>query len=153
MKKINLILRKCKSLSRHLGRSSSYSGLRSKSSKYHYLHHLEPWGCSYGQDRQLSDHQSHQDGVDSHEIIFVGRTRKRYVISSKYLSHPLISALIEKPDSSSKQEKAGDGKDSDGNILLVRCEVVLFDHLLWMLDNSEDLSSESLEELAALYAF
>nr|GLL22452.1 small auxin up regulated protein [Ipomoea trifida]GMC76337.1 auxin-responsive protein SAUR77 [Ipomoea batatas] len=33
MKKINLLLRKCKSLSRHLARTSSYSSLRSRSTR------------------------------------------------------------------------------------------------------------------------
>lgn len=147
MKKINLILRKCRSLSRQLGRSSSYSSLRSKSSRDHQYLHRRDQG-----DGQVPDHQRHPaESDDSHEIIFVGRTRKRYVISSKYLSHPLINALIEKPSNgnNNRQGKAGNRED----ILLVKCEVVLFDHLLWMLDNSEDLGSESLEELAALYAF
>ncbi|PIA64974.1 hypothetical protein AQUCO_00100444v1 [Aquilegia coerulea] len=81
MKKINILLSKCKSLSRQLGRSSSYSSLRSKS-------------------------------------------RKRYMINSKYLSHPVLNALI---------ERSNDGNEDKGHIY-VKCEVVLFDHLLWMLD-------------------
>ncbi|CAI9772815.1 unnamed protein product [Fraxinus pennsylvanica] len=124
MKKINLILRKCKTLSRQLTRTSSYSSLRSKSTKE------EKWGSA-------TDMQDHD-----YETIFVGSTRKRYMISTKYLNHPLLNALIEK----SKQ-------NPDGN-LSVKCEVVLFDHLLWMLDNAEpNLTSDSLEELAELYVF
>ncbi|KAK4752980.1 hypothetical protein SAY87_021778 [Trapa incisa] len=152
MKKINLILRKCRSLTRQLVASSSYSSLRSKSSSDHcyHLHH-------YGHDDngRLPDHQGGGNGAESsHEIIFVGRTRKPYVISSKYLSHPLINALIEKPHDYNKVgDRGDDGATGHGDIRLVRCEVVVFDHLLWLLDNSEDLSSESMEELAALYAF
>ncbi len=124
-----MILRKCKSLSRQLGRSSSYSSLRSKSTRD------ELWGGGG------SDHM--QDDGEHHETIFVGSTRKRYVISSKYLSHPLINALIDK----TKQKGGG-----ENNILVVKCEVVLFDNLLWMLENADpNLSSESLEELAELY--
>lgn len=79
------------------------------------------------------------------ETIFVGSSRKRYVISSKYLNHPLLEALINK----SKQK----GSDNE-NVLVVNCEVVLFDHLLWMLENADPkFSSESLEELAELYVF
>ncbi|KAK6230924.1 hypothetical protein QUC31_002442 [Theobroma cacao] len=124
MKKINLILRKCKSLSRQLARSSSYSSLRSKSAK----------------EDHLSDHM----GGDEHcETIYVGSTRKRYVISAKYLKHPLLNALIER----SKQKHGGED-------ILVKCEVVLFDHLLWMLENSDpNLILGSLEELADLYVF
>jgi|UniRef100_A0A3N7FTM7 hypothetical protein len=125
MKKINLILRKCKSLSRQLGRSSSYSSLRSKSTRE------DLWG-------------DHKQENENHETIFVGSTRKRYVISSKYLSHPLVNALIEK----SRQ------KPGEDNILVVKCEVVFFDHLLWMLENADpNASFDSLEELADLYMF
>ncbi|KAJ0045445.1 hypothetical protein Pint_05000 [Pistacia integerrima] len=44
-------------------------------------------------------------------------------------------------------------KQKNGELILVKCEVVLFDHLLWMLENSEpNLILDSLEELADLYA-
>ena len=79
------------------------------------------------------------------ETIFVGSSRKRYVISSKFLNHPLLEALINK-----SKEKGSDNE----NVLVVNCEVVLFDHLLWMLENADPkFSSESLEELAELYVF
>ncbi|CAL0328824.1 unnamed protein product [Lupinus luteus] len=127
MKKINLILRKCKSLSRQLGRSSSYTSLRSKSTKENF------W----------VGHEMKED--ENFETILVGSTRKRYVISTKFLNHPLMNALINK----SKQ------KGSDDEIfLVVNCEVVLFDHLLWMLENADPkFSSESLEELSEFYVF
>ncbi|KAK7257041.1 hypothetical protein RIF29_30723 [Crotalaria pallida] len=128
MKKINLILKKCKSLSRQLGRSSSYSSLRSKSTKEDF------W----------AGHDDMQEDEDC-ETIFVGSTRKRYVISAKFLNHPLLNALINK----SKQK----GNDNE-NVLVVNCEVVLFDHLLWMLENADPkFNSDSLEELAELYVF
>ncbi|CAN0901992.1 Auxin-responsive protein SAUR77 [Linum grandiflorum] len=134
MKKINLLLRKCKSLSKQLGRSSSYSSLRSSKNDHHQL---------WRSQSSILD--------DDRRIVFVGSTRKRYVISSKCLSHPVVNALIDK--SSISQD---DGGDSD-RTAVVKCEVVLFDHLLWMLDNAEitdgDLSIESLQELADLYVF
>ncbi|XP_022735055.1 uncharacterized protein LOC111288434 [Durio zibethinus] len=126
MKKINLILRKCKSFSRQLGRSSSYSSLRSKSVR---------------EDHQLWDKM--REDNQHWETIYVGSTRKRYVVSSKYLNHPLLNALIER----SKQKHGGED-------ILVKCEVVVFDHLLWMLENSDpNLILDSLEELADLYVF
>ena len=129
MKKISLILRKCKSLSRQLGRSSSYSSLRSKSTKE------DIWG-SHGIQEADAEHC---------QTIFVGSTRKKYLISSKYLGHPLLNALIEKPKL---------GTNGDENVLVVKCEVVLFDHLLWMLENADpNFSSDSFEELAELYVF
>lgn len=133
MKKINqLILRKCKSLSRQLGRSSSYSNLRSKSAR-----EVELW-CGMQDDPN-----------EPRETIIVGSSRKRYLISSKHLSHPLLNALIQKSSSSSKLKPG----DRDG-VIQVKCEVVLFDHLLWMLDNVDpSIGPESLEELAELYVF
>lgn len=81
-------------------------------------------------------------GDENYATIFVGSTRKRYVINSKYLNHPLLNALIE----ISKQKHGGE-------FILVKCEVVLFDHLLWMLENADpNLILDSLEELADLYA-
>lgn len=124
MKKINLMLRKCKTLSRQLGRSSSYSSLRSKSSRE----------GSWLNNDDITD--------EPRETIFVGKSRRRYVISSKYLNHPLLSALIDK----SKQSPGGD--------ISIMCEVVLFDHLLWMLENGDpNLNCDSFEELADLYVF
>ncbi|KAK7390012.1 hypothetical protein VNO78_25309 [Psophocarpus tetragonolobus] len=126
MKKLNLIFSKCKSLSRQIGRSSSSNSLRSKFVKE------DLW-------------EGHGMQEDEHcETVFVGSTRKRYVISSKYLNHPLLKALINK----SKE------KGCDENDLVVNCEVVLFDHLLWMLENADPkFGSDSLEELAELYVF
>ncbi|KAL0363014.1 UNVERIFIED_CONTAM: Auxin-responsive protein SAUR76 [Sesamum calycinum] len=137
MKKINSMLRKCKTLSRQLGRTSSYSSLRSKSTRGPHRHYQELWG----------DDANMQEIKEPCETIFVGSSRRRYVISSKHLNHPLLNALIQK----SKQEP-GPGPDPD---LSVKCEVVLFDHLLWMLENADPnlISSDSLEELAELYVY
>ncbi|KAH7837157.1 hypothetical protein Vadar_010279 [Vaccinium darrowii] len=135
-KKLNLILNKCKSLSRQLTRSSSNSGTsactsRSKSSSSRDQELI--WG-----EKIVEEERQH--------IVFVGSTKRRYVISSKHLNHPLLSALMEKERS--KQNAAG-----DLSILLVKCEVVMFDHLLWMLDNAEpELTSDSYQELVELYA-
>ncbi|XVE52873.1 hypothetical protein DITRI_Ditri02bG0159400 [Diplodiscus trichospermus] len=143
MKKINLILRKCKSLSRQLGRSSSYSSLRSQSAREDNHHHHDHNHRHHLWDHQVEGDDHHHHQQQHCETIYVGSTRKRYVISSKYLNHPLLNALIER----SKQKHGGED-------ILVRCEVVLFDHLLWMLENSEpNLILDSLEELADLYVF
>ncbi|XP_057950236.1 auxin-responsive protein SAUR76 [Malania oleifera] len=137
-KKMNLILRKCRSLSlRQLGRSSSYSSLRSRSTKG------EIWDDHDDNDDQ-NEHNNNSNNNNnnwessSNNTIYVGRSRKRYVISSKLLNHPLLNALM----------------DRSGDDISIRCEVVLFDHLLWMLQHSDPnlAASESLEELAQLYA-
>ncbi|XP_074374607.1 auxin-responsive protein SAUR76 [Apium graveolens] len=134
MKKLNLMLRKCKTLSRQLGRSSSYSSLRSKSTR----------DALWGTDQYHSGGVAN-NGTEHRETIIVGSSRRRYAVKSEFLSHPLLSALIEK----SKKQNSGCGND----IIAVKCEVVLFDHLLWMLENADptNLTSDSLEELADLY--
>ncbi|KAK9155280.1 hypothetical protein Sjap_002760 [Stephania japonica] len=125
MKKINLIVKKCKSLSRQLGRSSSYTSLnRSKSTRE------DIWGDAM------------EDCSEQREMILVGSTRRRYLIRSKYLSHPLLNALID------------NSNENPRGLISIKCEVVFLDHLLWMLENADPtLSSESLEELAQLYTF
>ncbi|XXG65880.1 hypothetical protein AAC387_Pa05g3479 [Persea americana] len=120
MKKMNKILKKCKSLSR-LGRSSSYSSLRSQSTR--------------------GDFWDEMNGDERREVVFVGSSRRRYMIDAKLLNHPLLKALIDK-----SKHKSGD--------ISVKCEVVIFDHLLWMLENADpNLTMDSLEELAQLYAY
>ncbi|KAJ8484483.1 hypothetical protein OPV22_016968 [Ensete ventricosum] len=124
---MNTILRKCKSLSK-LGRTSSYSSLRSKSTR----EEDELWpedGAAISTD----------NGADE-VAVFVGSSRRRYLVNSKHLNHPLLSALID--------------RSMHGEIR-IKCEVVLFDHLLWMLENAElDAADDAatLEELAELYA-
>ncbi|PKU77862.1 auxin-responsive protein SAUR78-like [Dendrobium catenatum] len=126
MKKIKVLLRKCKSLSATLGRSSSYTSLRSKSTK------SQDFWCE----------TEEVGGGAGETIVFVGSSRRRYIIRAKYLSHPVIKALIDRSSQSSK------------DAIFVNCEVVLFDHLLWMLENGdhEAVGGTSPEELAALYA-
>ncbi|KAG6526785.1 auxin-responsive protein SAUR77-like [Zingiber officinale] len=122
---MNTILRKCKSLSiSKLKRTSSYSSLRSKSMREEDRD-LEPW--------------EDNDEAATTITIFVGRSRRRYSVEKRHLDHPLLSTLI---DRSSVDE------------VQVRCEVVLFDHLLWMLENvAADVEADTLEELAELYTY
>nr|XP_040244830.1 serine/threonine-protein kinase tricornered isoform X2 [Aegilops tauschii subsp. strangulata] len=133
----SVVLRRCKSLSRARSRRSSpssYSNLRSMSAR---------------DDVAGEDSQAAAEGPSA--VVFVGSSRRRYVISARHLRHPLIAALI-------------DGDAGDGDVrnskepVAVRCEVVLFDHLLWMLDNAVDLRAgaggeeDAVRELAQLYA-
>ncbi|GMH04125.1 hypothetical protein Nepgr_005964 [Nepenthes gracilis] len=70
--------------------------------------------------------------------VYVGKSRRQYLISSEVIQNPLFRELVGR--SSSDQ--------FDG--LSVGCEVVLFEHLLWMLDNA-DPQPESLDELVEFY--
>lgn len=74
--------------------------------------------------------------------MFVGKTRRRYFVSSDVVGHPLFQELVDR----SREEN-----DVDEDTINVSCEVVLFEHLLWMLENA-DLHPESLNELVEYYA-
>ncbi|XWS72316.1 hypothetical protein CRYUN_Cryun02cG0029700 [Craigia yunnanensis] len=70
--------------------------------------------------------------------VYVGKSRRRYLISSDIIENPLFRELA---------ERSGE----NDTIINVSCEVVLFEHLLWMLENA-DPQPESLEELVEFYA-
>ncbi|CAK9324764.1 unnamed protein product [Citrullus colocynthis] len=57
--------------------------------------------------------------------VFVGMSRRRYLLPSDVVHHPLFQELVDKSSS-----------NSDDQGLVVSCEVVLFEHLLWMLENA-----------------
>ncbi|CAM6090032.1 unnamed protein product [Calypogeia fissa] len=78
--------------------------------------------------------------------VYVGNERKRFVISTKYLSHQLFKALLKK----SEEEF---GFDHQGG-LTIACEPVLFEHLLWLLGtNSPAATTTHLQELLDFHAF
>ncbi|XP_043707075.1 auxin-responsive protein SAUR76-like [Telopea speciosissima] len=81
-----------------------------------------------------SDYDEVQGGF---QPVYVGKSRRRYLISSDVIDHPLFRELVEKSE----------GSDS----MTVGCEVVLFEHMLWMLENAEP-QPESLNELVEFYA-
>ncbi|KAK4355774.1 hypothetical protein RND71_024745 [Anisodus tanguticus] len=70
--------------------------------------------------------------------VYVGKSRRRYLVNSDVIDHPLFRELVEK---SSESEE----------YITVGCEVVLFEHLLWMLENA-DPQPESLDELVEFYS-
>lgn len=74
------------------------------------------------------------------KTVYVGKCRRRYFINAEYMKHPLLREII------AKRWKDGFSVD---------CEVVLFEHLVWMLENGEPEvihSESSLKELAKYYA-
>ncbi|OMO66053.1 Auxin responsive SAUR protein [Corchorus olitorius] len=81
--------------------------------------------------------------------VYVGKSRRRYLVGSEIICHPLFQELI---DRSSSGATAGGGNidDEEGGEILVSCEVVLFEHLLWMLEN-DGAQLGSMEELAEFY--
>ncbi|KAL5201742.1 hypothetical protein ABZP36_036096 [Zizania latifolia] len=78
--------------------------------------------------------------------VYVGKSRRRYLIAADLVGHPLFQNLV---DRSVAGGGAGGGAGPGGTV--VGCEVVLFEHLLWMLENA-DPQPESLDELVEYYA-
>ncbi|KAF8657801.1 hypothetical protein HU200_059961 [Digitaria exilis] len=75
--------------------------------------------------------------------VYVGKSRRRYLIAADLVGHPLFQNLV---------DRSGGGSGvGPGGTVVVGCEVVLFEHLLWMLENA-DPQPESLDELVEYYA-
>ncbi|KDP40654.1 hypothetical protein JCGZ_24653 [Jatropha curcas] len=72
------------------------------------------------------------------QAVYVGKSRRRYLLSSDVICHPLFQELIERS-----------GGFDDGQVV-ISCEVVLFEHLLWMLEGGGSQLG-SMEELADFY--
>ncbi|KAK2645102.1 hypothetical protein Ddye_020297 [Dipteronia dyeriana] len=87
-----------------------------------------------------TDDSSDNHSGDLHPV-YVGKSRRRYLVSSDIVDHPLLKELTERSSESSDSE----------DTINVSCEVVLFEHLLWMLENA-DPQPESLDELVEFYA-
>lgn len=75
--------------------------------------------------------------------VYVGKSRRRYLIAADLVGHPLFQNLVDR--------SGGVGVGAAGGTVVVGCEVVLFEHLLWMLENA-DPQPESLDELVEYYA-
>ncbi|KAL7136910.1 hypothetical protein ABFS83_10G061500 [Erythranthe nasuta] len=70
--------------------------------------------------------------------VYVGKSRRRYLVTSDVMENQLFRELV-------------DRRSGDGASITVGCEVVLFEHLLWMLENA-DPQPESMDELVEFYA-
>ncbi|CAI9117600.1 OLC1v1019010C1 [Oldenlandia corymbosa var. corymbosa] len=93
-----------------------------------------------------TDDESDNDIEDSVAInaglhpIYVGNPRRRYLVSSEVMESPLFKEFMDRSCSS-------DANDC----VMMGCEVVLFDHLIWILQNT-DPKPQTLDELAKFYA-
>ncbi|XP_059311512.1 auxin-responsive protein SAUR78-like [Lycium barbarum] len=90
-------------------------------------------------------HHSSSDDDDNNSFsdknlypVYVGKSRRRYLVNSEVVDHPLFRELV---------ERSGESEE----YITVGCEVVLFEHLLWMLENA-DPQPESLDELVEFYS-
>ena len=72
--------------------------------------------------------------------VYVGKSRRRYLVAEELVGHPLFRTLVHRT-----------GGAAEAGCTVIGCEVVLFEHLLWMLENA-DPQPESLDELVEYYA-
>ncbi|KAI5076849.1 hypothetical protein GOP47_0008914 [Adiantum capillus-veneris] len=77
-------------------------------------------------------------------VVFVGKARRRYAVHARLLQHPLFKALQQRSETSGINQSLG---------ITLGCEVVLFEHMLWMLESDDPAlqSTDSIHELAELY--
>ncbi|KAI6700357.1 hypothetical protein NL676_014681 [Syzygium grande] len=80
--------------------------------------------------------------------VYVGKSRRRYDVSARVFEHPLFRELVDKSSSSPSSPPP-----PPTSAAVVSCEVVLFEHLLWMLENSGDGDAQlgSMDELVEFY--
>ncbi|KAI3414553.1 uncharacterized protein J3R85_016191 [Psidium guajava] len=76
--------------------------------------------------------------------VLVGKSRRRYDVSADVFEHPLFQELVDKSSSASSPPSS---------VAVVSCEVVLFEHLLWMLENTGggDAQLGAMDELVEFY--
>ncbi|XP_022964292.1 uncharacterized protein LOC111464349 [Cucurbita moschata] len=70
--------------------------------------------------------------------VYVGKSRRPYFVRLDVIAHPLFQELVDK------------SSPDEGGAVVISCEVVMFEHLLWMLENSAAQLS-STEELVEFY--
>lgn len=71
--------------------------------------------------------------------VYVGKSRRRYLVNADVVEHPVFQELVDRPASEAAAE------------VVVACEVVLFQHLLWMLETAETNSMGSVDDLVHFY--
>lgn len=78
--------------------------------------------------------------------VYVGQERQRFVINAQNLNHAVFRCLLQK----SAEEY---GFNHNGG-LFIACEVVLFEHVLWLIEtNDPSLCTMEIDELVGFYAY
>ncbi|XP_059641515.1 auxin-responsive protein SAUR78-like [Cornus florida] len=98
------------------------------------LHPTNTTSVAVADDRSATEEAI--DVAGTFHPVYVGKCRRRYLVSSQVVDHPVFQVLVNKTDESDE--------------INIACEVVLFDHLLWMLENA-DSQLESMDELVKFY--
>ena len=150
MKKLMIILKRWQSFPRVARSYSNLSNSDPEPEQLEPFHDVHDWNdvtAPYFAEKRPSslihadqDYKVEEAVPVGYKALYIGKCRRRYFISAEYLNHPLLTELI--------AERFRDG-------FSVACEVVLFEHLVRMLETAdpEAIQSDStLEELAQFYA-
>ncbi|XP_023515253.1 uncharacterized protein LOC111779341 [Cucurbita pepo subsp. pepo] len=87
----------------------------------------------------VSDSGAEGENISSElHTVYVGKSRRPYFVRLDVIAHPLFQELVDK------------SSPDEGGTVVISCEVVMFEHLLWMLENSAAQLS-STEELVEFY--
>ena len=97
-------------------------------------------GGGGGDARGASFHGAADEVPKGLHPVYVGKSRRRYLVAEELVGHPLFQTLVHRT-----------GGAAEVGCTVVGCEVVLFEHLLWMLENA-DPQPESLDEFVEYYA-
>ncbi|XP_024529842.1 auxin-responsive protein SAUR50 [Selaginella moellendorffii] len=77
--------------------------------------------------------------------VYAGEERHRFLVRMEHLNHPLFRALLEKAAEEYGFDHAG--------ALSIPCEAVLFEHVLWLLNNNDAQARHlELDELLQFYS-
>ncbi|XP_050920376.1 auxin-responsive protein SAUR78-like [Lathyrus oleraceus] len=89
-----------------------------------------------------SKKQEHEHEQKLH-VIYVGKSRRQYLVNSTKFQCPVFQELVDR--------SCCNGGYDDG-VVVVSCEVVLFEHSLWMLKSVEtEAQLGSMDELVEFY--
>ncbi|KAL7587581.1 hypothetical protein Lser_V15G38793 [Lactuca serriola] len=122
-----------------MAKGGKLTKIKSVLKKWHSFGNGKPPGVTKSNSDEDDYLQQNLTHSNSHAV-YVGKSRRRYLINSDVAQHPLFQELV---------ERSGSG-DGDTNVM-IECEVVLFEHLLWMIENA-DPQPDALHELVDFYA-
>lgn len=105
-------------------------------------------------DSGQSENSSATTGDDvpaGHLAVYVGRERRRFILDAHYLNNTLVRGLIEKSGGEYETQNAN-ASDRHPDGLTIACEVVLFEHLLWLIQSNDPEAKQlEVDELLDFY--
>lgn len=133
--KLKSVLKKWNSFSNMLGRHNNATSIVAAASSSS----SDDDGSCYNYNTGKTNNNI---GREQLHPVYVGKSRRRYLVSSDVVANPVFQELVER--------SSGDNVEGS-SVNLVGCEVVMFEHLLWMLENG-DPQPDSLDNFVEYYS-